>query len=176
MELCLWRAHSWTLLTPQQIFIIYWHTWLHNCKKDTSFIYTEWNLFYWNCEISPCCFTPSFIVGYLWSSAQGVAISCSLCVFQAFVWWQMTSLVSSDSKFTCHFMCLISSVWNAFLSHYIIIFQHKLFDSDAVVSVCVSIQLSPAAFSLNYKHYNVGRNILSKWKWSVKAKDYIHRI
>lgn len=76
------KSPQLSTLTQQQRFILYWHTWLYNCSKDTSFIYTEWHLFYWNCEISPCCFTPSFIVGYLWSSAQGVATSCSLCAFQ----------------------------------------------------------------------------------------------
>lgn len=58
---------------------------VHNCKKDT-FFYIPSGIsffFYWNCEISPCCFTLSFIVGYLWSSAQGVATSCSFCALQA---------------------------------------------------------------------------------------------
>lgn len=49
--------------TPQRRFILYWHTWLHNCEKDTFFfIYTEWHLFYRNCEISPCCFTPLLLL------------------------------------------------------------------------------------------------------------------
>lgn len=69
--------------TPQRRFILYWHTWLHNCEKDTFFFYIHWVASFlqklWNFTL---LFHPSFIVGYLWSSAQGVATSCSLCAFQ----------------------------------------------------------------------------------------------
>lgn len=46
---------------------------------------------------------------------QAVPFVCAPSV----VWWRMASLVNSDSKFTCHFMCLISSVWNTVLSSHI---------------------------------------------------------
>lgn len=59
------------------------------------------SLFYRNCEVSPCCFTLSFIVGCVWRSAQGVATSCSPLCVPSFVWWQMASLLCSDSAFTC---------------------------------------------------------------------------
>lgn len=144
------------------------------------FFYLKWVkafffFFYGNCEISPCCVSPPrppFIVGYLWSSAQGVATSCSLCVFQAFVWWQMTSLVSSDSKFTCHFMCLISTVWNAFLY---IFFQLERLDFDAVVALYASVYISPLHRSPWITH-SVSRNILSLCKsWWLHTQDLTNK-
>lgn len=105
--------------------------------------------------VSPPLHTPSFIVGYLWSSAQGVATSCSLCVFQAFVWWQTTSLVTSDSKFTCHFACLLSSVWNALFlfqkKKKEVFFSSKWLDFDSVGRLCKSrVHLSSASLTLSY--------------------------
>lgn len=86
MEFCLWRAHRWThWLHSRDLYYV--DTPSSRIGKKDTFLYTLSGIFflfffYWNCEISPCCFTPSFIVGYLWSSAQGVATSCSLSTFQ----------------------------------------------------------------------------------------------
>lgn len=185
MELCLWRAHSGTrwlhskdlysIDTPGSIIV----------RKILSFIYTEWHLFLlklWNFTL---LFYPLF---YCWLSVKFSTGCCHklfpLCV-PSVVWWQMTSLVSSDSKFTCHFMCLISSMWNTFLWSDTTWFFFKLLDSDAVESICVSgyikhnwmwtfctlLHRSPQIT----KKYNVGRNILSQWKWRVKAQYCTHR-
>lgn len=131
-----------TRLAPQSggRYVFYTHWW-----HLSVFFY----FFYWNCEISPCCFTPSFIVGYLWSSAQGVATSCSLCAFQSVVWWQTTSLLGSDGKFTCHFMSLISSLCNTFLwSHITCIFSFDFLGQ-------FSLEIQAETF------YPIGRE---KWK------------
>lgn len=191
MELCLWRAHSrtrrlhskdlYSIDTPGSIIV-----------RKILLLYTLSGIFFffllklWNFTL---LFYPLF---YCWLSVKFSTGCCHklfpLCV-PSVVWWQMTSFVSSDSKFTCHFMCLISSVWNTFLWSDITCFfpppQLKLLGSDAVVSVyvsgyikhnwmwtfCTLLHRSPQIT----KKYNGGRNILSQWKWRVKAQYCIHR-
>lgn len=64
---------------PTPGFLLYWHTWRHNCEK-IPFIYTERNLLLlklWNFIL------PFYSLFYCWLSVKFnwvVAISCSLCV------------------------------------------------------------------------------------------------
>lgn len=78
MVLCLWRAHRWThwlhskdlysIDTPSSIIV----------RKVPFYIH----IFFTEIVKFHLAVLPRFIVGYLWSSAQGVATSCSLSTFQ----------------------------------------------------------------------------------------------
>lgn len=124
-------------LTPQQRFILYWHTWLHNCEKDT-FFYIRWVAPFFTEIVKFHLAVPphSFIVGYLWSSAQGVATSCSLWAFQVLSddkWLPYLALTVNLHVISCVSFprCKTPFFRDDF-------FSLRLLDSDIVVGVYVS--------------------------------------
>lgn len=187
MEPSLWRAHGWTrwlhhrdlysIDTPSSIIV----------REILFFFYLPNGIFFllklWNFTL---LFYPLF---YCWGggdSRKGVSVKFStgcchklfpLCVPSVF-WWQMTSLVSCDSKFTCHVSHILDVKYLFLQQGHMILLAHTVWcwfwwvymtqnTCSMTKCECWHSQASVSFNRLKLQNHNAGRNILLYHIWRL---------